>query len=240
MGRFYTNVINAERLAQRLRDQPYQITEALIPVITRAGESVANRAIEGINNGPKTGRIYTHRFYTDAQGRVRPLPNVTRPPHQASAQGEYPAADTGILAGSIFYDQEEDVRFSAESLDEIISNVFAEAEYAAPLEFKPEGRGGRPFLRRAAGELADQILAEIIAAIRGSIGPDGGGTGGGGGPSSPGPSPAPFTPRPPRSPPPAPSSNEGLPGFSADELNRAQLDLLRNPPQLPSPDDGEP
>lgn len=233
MGRFRTNVLNAERLAERLRDQPFQVTDALVPVIALAGQKVANHAIEGINSPPKTGRVYTQRFARGPNGGL--FAYGSRPPHQASAPGEYPAADTGNLARTIFADQQEDVAASAETLEEIVANVYAEAEYAAPLEFKPEERGGRPFLRRAAGELTDEIHDDVANAARGALGPDGGG---GGAPPAPGSSPPRGpAPRPP-APSSAPASNEGASGFSADDLNRAESDRLRN---LPAPgEDGGP
>lgn len=50
-----------------------------------------------------SGRIYTTYFYTDKQGRVRPI-GKRNPPHQASAPGEPPAPDTRKLQKSVDYE----------------------------------------------------------------------------------------------------------------------------------------
>jgi HK97 gp10 family phage protein len=67
--------------------------------LTNAAEETRNNAVGGIMSGPKTGNVYTHRFWTDAQGRLRR--GEERVPHQASAPGQYPANDEGNLAASV-------------------------------------------------------------------------------------------------------------------------------------------
>lgn len=213
-------IIGAERLAGKFRAMPREAAERVAPELAAGAERVRNRAVAGIAKPPKTGRLYTTRFWTDERGRLRRGPE--RVPHRASAPGEYPAADTGNLMRSIYADDPGEVLAQAESiagaadLDVIQASVTADAEYAAPLEFKEPERGGRPFLRRALGEEADSILAAIMRAL--------GGLGGGGGsapPSGPaGPSLGPR-PRPPR-----PSA----PQVTADDLNRAEAQRLNAPP----------
>lgn len=50
-----------------------------------------------------TGRVYTKRYYTAADGSVHPRfgPGSDRPAHQASSPGEPPATDFGRLRGTI-------------------------------------------------------------------------------------------------------------------------------------------
>lgn len=114
---------------------------------------VRDRAIEGLNTGPKTGRVYKRG------GRV----------HRASARGEYPASDTGNLARSISTELDQSFEAGAE-LDAgegaLVGQVLADAQYAAPLEYKPQGSGGRPFLRRAMDESRDAIQG-IFRSLRG-------------------------------------------------------------------------
>ncbi|MBI1188315.1 MAG: hypothetical protein GC206_13455 [Alphaproteobacteria bacterium] len=103
-----------------------------------------------------------------------------RTPHQASAPGEYPAADTGNLARSIYAAERMEVE---DSIDEhapetskglgegnISAWIEAEAEYAAPLEYKEPERGGRPFLRRALSETAEAIYEAIVRVLAGRLG----------------------------------------------------------------------
>jgi hypothetical protein len=59
---------------------------------------VVRQAQQGILNGSKSGRVYTTYFRSGPRGV---FPVGSRPPHQASAPGEYSASDTGALAASI-------------------------------------------------------------------------------------------------------------------------------------------
>lgn len=69
------------------------------------GRDLARRALnvetrqKQLLSEPGTGRIYDTRFYRDAQGRLRR--GGPRTPHQASAPGQPPAVDTGLLRASI-------------------------------------------------------------------------------------------------------------------------------------------
>lgn len=146
-------------------------------------DMVRNRAIEGITSPPKTGRIYTHRYPFVFGNEDRADPSDRRPkPHQASAPGEYPAGDTGNLMRSIFAEVERDFSAAFSGVDlgmklefqaqgftfsdgnaEIRGFVGAHADYAAPLEYKPPEKGGRPFLRRAFAEMQDDIVKRFEA-----------------------------------------------------------------------------
>ncbi|HRE45341.1 MAG TPA: hypothetical protein PKY87_15400, partial [Terricaulis sp.] len=68
--------------------------------LQKALDLVQETAVRGIAEGPKTGRVYTQRFAVNKHGYI--FAYGSRPPHQASAPGEYPASDTGTLMGSIW------------------------------------------------------------------------------------------------------------------------------------------
>lgn len=144
-----------ERLIRQLLQLQGRARREARGALNQALGLVRDRAIEGLNSPPKTGRLYKRG------GRV----------HRASAMGEYPASDTGNLARSI--STELDQAFEA-GLDEglgegaLVGEVMADAEYAIPLEYKPQGRGGRPFLRRAMDESRDAIQ-DIFRALRGKF-----------------------------------------------------------------------
>lgn len=115
-------------------------SQAIKRGLFKAASIVRNAAARGIAKPPKSGRIYR-------RGGVE---------HQASKAGEYPAADTGRLMGSLTH------RVDAIKLE---SFVEAATKYAAPLELKPPERGGRPFLSRALE--ANRLL--VIAAINDAL-----------------------------------------------------------------------
>ena len=111
------------------------------------GLVTTNHMKSSLQRGPKSGRVY--ELYQP------------RRTHQASAPGEYPATDTGRLAGSIGY---EITTAGAYDLSVV---MFANAEYAIPLEMKPSSRGGRPFMSRAVDEKQEGygvILSKAIGA----------------------------------------------------------------------------
>ncbi|MBI1188314.1 MAG: hypothetical protein GC206_13450 [Alphaproteobacteria bacterium] len=55
-------ILGAERLAGKFRDMPRAALELMVEPLVKGADDVRNRAIEGINSPPKTGRIYTTRF----------------------------------------------------------------------------------------------------------------------------------------------------------------------------------
>jgi hypothetical protein len=150
-------------LFAKLKHLDEAVMKNVAEALQRSAENVRNRAVMGIAKGPKTGRVYTHRFPSVfAGGRMRAVDKRARP-HTASAPGEYPAADTGNLQNSIFTDEfvEEGVHMKAE--------VWADAEYAKPLEYKPVWKGGRPFLRRALMEESGPALTNVTQAVLDAI-----------------------------------------------------------------------
>jgi hypothetical protein len=93
--------------------------------------------VTSINQGPATGKMR-------ANGKSR-----------ASAPGEYPMTDMGILASSISTDRRNNG-----------ADVVARAPYAERLEFKDPARGGRPFMRRGLQENENRIYQIVLWAAR--------------------------------------------------------------------------
>lgn len=87
---------------------------------------------------PGTGAIYTTWFFTDRTGQV--IPYGKRPAHQASAPGEPPAVDTGVLRASYTHDSER-------TPDGALLTIASGAGYAAYLEFGTSKMEARPHLR---------------------------------------------------------------------------------------------
>ena len=77
-------------------------------------------AIQGIQQGPKSGRTYTRGTVT----------------HVASAPGQYPATDKGRLVGSVRYVMESPTSY----------RVGTNVEYGPHLEFGTSRMGARPWL----------------------------------------------------------------------------------------------
>ena len=125
---------NGDAILQRIR------TAAMRGVV-RGTEAVHARAVRSITSGPKTGEIYRRRGVE----------------HQASAPGEAPASDTGLL-----------VRLSGTRYEpnELSGFVNFAAKYAAPLEFGTFRMEPRPFLRPALEAERQNITDGIAAEIR--------------------------------------------------------------------------
>lgn len=95
---------------------------------------------------PGSGRVYTTGFFTDAEGRVHPVGK--RVPHQASAPGEPPAVDTGLLRASVRHELvEED-----EGLAVYVGSDLKISEY---LSLGTRRMAPRPFLEPALGAAAE-------------------------------------------------------------------------------------
>lgn len=170
MARLSVTVDGVDEMVAKLARINSEVRVGVRAALQQAAIDVRNHAFERIKNGPKTGQLYTFRFFTDPSGRVRPMPGVKRPPHRASAQGEYPAADTGALMNSLNWEMEPDFGDSAPDLNAAIDAagkhaavVYADAAHAKPLEYKPASMGGRPFLRRAAMERSEAVVGYFLA-----------------------------------------------------------------------------
>jgi hypothetical protein len=101
---------------------------------------------------PGTGRTYTHKFFTDKQGRLRVGGLREGGPHTASAPGRAPAPDTGRLRQSV----QSEVFSTPEGALGVVS---VNAEYAEHLQFGTEKVAPRPFMDILIREYSDRIRA---------------------------------------------------------------------------------
>lgn len=109
--------------------------------VTRLAFLTQRRAVEGIQRGPKSGRIYQ---------KYNP-----RRTHRASAPGQYPATDTGRLASSIAVEPPS-------NRENPVARVGTAVRYGLYLEKKAGSRGGRPWLGRS--------LSAALAEMKGDLG----------------------------------------------------------------------
>lgn len=138
-----TTILGEEEVVTQLRvDIPKGTRRGMQNALNATGLLVMSRAKWLLQKGPKTGRIYK-------RGSIV---------HQASAEGEAPATDTGELASSINYDVDE---------ANVSVDISADAEYAAALEFGSPRRnlGKRPFMTRALREMVDKIMKLFKSSI---------------------------------------------------------------------------
>lgn len=111
--------------------------------LLRGGLVIEGRAVEGIIDPPKTGRKYRSR------GSKAHM-------HQASAPGQFPAADTGELHTSI-------TTLPIEPAMRV--EVGANTPYAGYLEFGTTRMEPRPFMKPSYDEKAPAIVADVRAAV---------------------------------------------------------------------------
>lgn len=135
------------------------IARAVRPEIRRAlqrgGLAIENRAVEGIIDPPKTGRIYPSKHRKGAK-------------HQASAPGEFPAADSGRLHQSITTAVVQDNDAA------VVVHTAANAPYAMALEYGTSKMAPRPFMTPSFQAHEQQIKASVTAAVARTIKAQGG------------------------------------------------------------------
>jgi hypothetical protein len=118
---------------------------ATMEVITDIVIDTHALAVAGIQGGPKTGRVYTRRGVS----------------HQASAPGQYPASDRGILAGG--------VRMVMPTEASMTGQVGTNVAYGPHLEFGTSKIAPRPWLlpsfERAKIGVEKELRARLEAKI---------------------------------------------------------------------------
>lgn len=113
--------------------------------IVRGTEALRSEVLTQILNTAKTGRVYARRGLE----------------HQASAPGEPPASDTGVLVRSI--------RSDFSRLDDNVGRVVVGAAYGPHLEYGTQTMEPRPFLRPAVANqranveriVVDEVVREL-------------------------------------------------------------------------------
>ncbi len=111
-----------QQLLSQLQRLDQSAGQSLEEVITDLVTDTHSLAVAGIQGGPKSGLTYRRG-------------NVT---HQASAPGQYPASDTGRLAGS--------VRFELPQPGNMTGRVGTSVAYGPMLEFGTSRMAARPWL----------------------------------------------------------------------------------------------
>lgn len=113
--------------------------ERLGEVVAVAAFNIAERAAASMEGG-KSGRLYVRRGVE----------------HQASAPGEAPAIDTGILHDSFF----------TQKVDELEAIVGTNVEYAPHLELGTVNIAPRPFLLPATEDERSDFNAAVASVLR--------------------------------------------------------------------------
>ena len=114
--------------------------------LQRGSLRIENRAVQGIIDPPKTGRIYASKHRKGAK-------------HQASAPGEFPAADSGRLHQSI-------TSVEASSASTIRFETGPNTPYGAMLELGTSKMEPRPFMTPAYDENVGKVKVDVQAAVR--------------------------------------------------------------------------
>ena len=110
-------------------------------IISKMTFEVRNTAVNKIMREPKTGRVYT-------RGGIS---------HQASAEGEAPASNTGFLVNNIY--QKVDA-------NGLTGTVESRASYSAFLEYGTQRMGARPFMFPSVEEVRVKIKKQFPGSVR--------------------------------------------------------------------------
>tara|TARA_Y100001937_G_scaffold127895_1_gene201558 strand:- start:15101 stop:15526 length:426 start_codon:yes stop_codon:yes gene_type:complete len=117
---------NVAQLRKNLHKRMDFVEKNVLKVLNSSALLVEGSAKESIQRGPKTGKTYRRG-------------NVV---HQASAEGQAPATDTGFLVSNITHQ-------FAKKGKTMASKVLSKANYSKFLEFGTRNMGERPFLQPA-------------------------------------------------------------------------------------------
>ena len=132
-----------DAIRKALGDIPALALEAANKEARRTAYRVANDAKKAVMKGPKTGRAYKR----ESGANYSTI-------HIASAPGQAPATDTGLLASGI-----------VSRARKLNAEAGAMAEYAPGLEFGKPPVAPRPFLRPALAAHIDDHIARVVAAV---------------------------------------------------------------------------
>lgn len=127
-------------LIRQLTDLGEDAQEVVLDAVEDMALATHQYAQQGILRGPKTGRVYE---------KYKP-----RRTHQASSPGEYPATDTGRLAGA--------VAFELPRGETAIATVGTNLQYGRHLEFGTSRMAARPWLLPS----FEKAKADVIGTLR--------------------------------------------------------------------------
>lgn len=120
---------------------------AVSQAVTATALMIQSDVKKRIQRGPKSGRVYFRRGANKGGS------------HRASAPGEAPATDTGVLVSSIYFKQE--ARFTA--------TIGSRLAYAHYLEFGTARMKPRPAWQPAVMAHKGELARRVGAAIRGAM-----------------------------------------------------------------------
>lgn len=154
---------NRNSLNIRLGAMAKNVRPTVLRSLRRGALQIENTAVEGIIDPPKTGKIYRRNANAGKltkTGRKRKAQYID---HQASAPGEFPAADTGRLHQSITTAvvQNDDRA--------VIVETGANTPYAEALEYGTAKMEPRPYMTPAFRAHAERIKDEVTLAIAQAI-----------------------------------------------------------------------
>ncbi len=133
-------IVGGSALRKRLSRIPDKQLGEMERALKLSALDVRNEAIRSIESGPKTGIVY---------GR-----------HQASAPGEAPATDSGVLVGSINSGLVTRTKRKVEAV------AGSDSEYGIHLEFGTKNMAARPWLQPAFDRMKNQINARLFKAFK--------------------------------------------------------------------------
>ena len=154
MTRVTMRLEGGDQLQAALRNLSAEAQKHVGDAVNATGLELRGDIIRRIQSGPKTGRIYTHHFFTDGAGNLR-RGRPRSKPHQASKAGEAPASDGGRLASGIDYKREGPMS----------ATVGSQVVYAAMLEFGTSKIDPRPAWVPATEAMRPKFRQRLEAAL---------------------------------------------------------------------------
>jgi hypothetical protein len=149
---------NMQEVQAALRKYGQRAREAIGQAVQATALDVTRDITSRINRGPKTGAVYSDIFRM-INGRPVPVGprsgNNLSATHQASAPGEAPATDTGVLVKSIAYKR----------INDLTAEITSGVQYATYLEFGTRMIAARPSWVPAAEAARPKFQLRITTAI---------------------------------------------------------------------------
>ena len=144
--RIFVDIKDFEKVQKAMEELVANVGKPFEQVLEGGGQEIRKEAVRSIQQDPKSGIIYQ---------RYNP-----RRRHQASAKGESPASDTGVLVSQI--------KVKKKNKDEVV--VESTAPYSAFLEFGTSQMGERPFMHpatmRAFPKIAKAVFNKVVEKVK--------------------------------------------------------------------------